>query len=101
MVKKYTYPEEEPQMAKEDIAINYPSNSVADAIWTLIVNQTEEVQSLIAERLSRLHLKSTVEPYTIAELNSRIDMAEQQMVDGDIVSGEFVHERMRNIIESM
>lgn len=101
MAKKYTLPEEVPTMAKEDIAINYPSSSIVDALWTLIVNQTEEVQSLIAERLSSLHVKSNIEPYTIAELNYRIDMAEQQMLDGDTVSGEYVHERMRNIIESI
>ncbi|MBQ0075290.1 MAG: hypothetical protein KBT34_14000 [Prevotella sp.] len=100
MEKKYTLPEEESDILREDITIHYPSNSIVDAIWTLIVNQTEEVQTLIAERLGRLHNKS-VKPYTVAELNSRIDIAEKQMMDGDVVLGENVHERMRNIINSI
>lgn len=99
---KYEHPEETPQMAKEDIiAISYPSNSIADAIWTLILNQTEEVQELITDRLNKLRNRATVKPYTIAELNSRIDAAEQQMANGEIVSGEEVHNRMRNLINSI
>lgn len=101
MEKKYTFPEETSEMVREDIAINYPSNSIVDAIWTLIVNQTEEVQALIANRLSKLHKDSDIRPYTIAELNSRIDIAERQMVNGDVVSGEEVHKRMRSIIDSI
>lgn len=98
---KYEHTEETPQMAKEDIAISYPSNSIVDAIWTLIVNQTEEVQELIADRLNKHHKRATVKPYTIAELNSRIDAAEQQMSNGDVVPGEEVHNRMRNLINSI
>lgn len=101
MAKEYTYPEEKPQMVREDICVNYPTNGIADAIWTLIVNQTAEVQAVIADRLNKLHSKSEVEPYTITELNARIDEAEQQMACGEILSGEDVHNRMRNIINNI
>lgn len=101
MAKKYTYPEEEPQMACEDIAVSYSPNGIADAIWTLIVNQTVEVQTILAERLNNLRSRSEVKPYTIEELNSRIDEAEQQMSCGEIVSGEQVHARMRNLINNL
>lgn len=101
MEKKYNLPEQSPEILNEDIAINYPSSSIVDAIWTLIVNQSEEVQTLIAARLNKLRKQTDAKPYSIAELNSRIDTAEQQMANGDVVSGEEVHERMRSIINSI
>lgn len=101
MSEKYTYPEEQPQMVREDFCVNYPTNGIADAIWTLIMNQTAEVQAIIAERLNKLRSKPEVKPYTIAELNARIDEAEQQMVCGETLSGEEVHKRMRNIINNI
>lgn len=101
MTKQYTYPDDEPQMVKEDIAVSYSTNGIADAIWTLIANQTIEVQTIIAERLNNLQRKSEVKPYTLEELNSRIDEAELQMECGEIMSGEQVHSRMRNIINSL
>lgn len=101
MAKEYTYPEEKPQMVSEDVAVNYPSIGIADAIWTLIVNQTAEVQTIIAERLNDLRCKTIVKPYTLEELNSRIDEAEQQMICGDVVSGEKVHNRMRTNIDKI
>lgn len=101
MAKEYTYPEEKPQIVSEDVAVNYQSIGIADAIWTLIINQTAEVQAIIAERLSNLRCRTSVKPYTLEELNSRIDEAEQQMICGDIVSGEKLHTRMRNLINSL
>lgn len=101
MAKQYTYPNDDPQMVKEDIAVSYSPNGIADAIWTLIANQTIEVQTIIAERLNNLRRKSEVKPYNLEELNSRIDEAELQMECGEIMSGEQVHSRMRNIINSL
>lgn len=101
MAKDYTYPEEQPQMVSEDGAVNYSSIGIADAIWTLIINQTSEVQTIIAERLNNLRCKTIIKPYTLEDLNSRIDEAEQQMICGDVESGEIVHTRMRNLINSL
>lgn len=101
MSEKYTYPEEGPQMVREDFCVNYSANRIADAIWTLIVNQTAEVQAVIAERLNKLRSNPEAKPYTIAELNARIDEGEQQMACGEILSGEDVHKRMRNIINNI
>lgn len=39
--------------------------------------------------------------YTAEELNARIDEAETQMMSGDVLDGEMVHDRMRNYIKSM
>ena len=101
MAKEYTYPEEKPQMVSENVAVNYPSIGIADAIWTLIVNQTAEVQTIIAERLNHLRSKTSVKPYALEELNSRIDEAEQQMVCVDVVPCEQVNTDMRTNIDQI
>lgn len=101
MAKEYTYLEEEPQMVREDIAVSYTPNGIADAIWTLILNQTLEVQTIIADRLDNLRRKSEVKPYSLEELNSRIDEAERQMECGEIMPGEQIHARMRNLVNSL
>lgn len=100
-MKKYDISEEESQMVKEDVALTYPSSGIVDAIWTLLLDQTTEVQVAIAERLNKLCHTSTLKPYTLEELNARIDESEQQMLCGDTVPGEQVHMRMRNIINSL
>lgn len=101
MAKEYTYLEEEPQMVREDIAVSYTPNGIADAIWTLILNQTLEVQTIIADRLDNLRRKSEVKPYSLEELNSRIDEAERQMECGEIMPGDQIHARMRNLVNSL
>lgn len=42
-----------------------------------------------------------VPAYTADELNARIDEAEAQMMSGDVLGGEMVHDSMRNYIKSM
>lgn len=101
MAKEYTYLEEDPQMVREDIAVSYTPNGIADAIWTLILNQTLEVQTIIADRLDNLRRKSEVKPYSLEELNSRIDEAERQMECGEIMPGDQIHARMRNLVNSL
>lgn len=44
---------------------------------------------------------SSVKPYTYQELNSRIDESERQMESGETISGEQVHEEMRNYLKSL
>lgn len=101
MSKKYTIPEEDSQIVSEPAAIMNPRIGVADALWTLILNQSEDVQNIIADRLGRLRKSHNVSDYTIDEINARIDEAEAQILSGDVLSGEEVHSRMRDYINSI
>lgn len=102
MVKKYDITEDESQMANEPAMSLYSGVGIADALWALIVNQSEEVQSVIAERLNRLRSRtSRAVPYTMEEINSRIDESEAQIMAGEVLSGEEVHDKMRQYINNM
>lgn len=84
----------------EDITFAYQgAENQLDAIWESIVSQTSEVQNILLARLTKLC--SSVKPYTYQELNSRIDESERQMESGETISGEQVHEEMRNYLKSL
>lgn len=102
MNKKYTVADEHVAGVSED-ALAYPRTiGVADALWALITAQSQEVQEVIAERLNALVGTNASRPaYTAEELNARIDEAEAQMMSGDVLDGEAVHDSMRNYIKSM
>lgn len=86
--------------ASEDVSIAYQgAPNQLDAIWESIISQTSEVQNILLERLAKLC--SSVKPYTYEELNSRIDESERQIESGEIMSGEQVHEEMRNYLKSL
>lgn len=60
------------------------------------------MQEVIAERLYALVGPKASRPaYTAEELNARIDEAETQMMSGDVLGAEMVHDSMRNYIKSM
>ena len=94
--------EDETQMVNEPAMSLYTGTSIADALWALIVNQSEEVQSVIAELLNHLLSKTNrAVPYTMEEINSRIDESEAQMMAGEVLPGEEVHDKMRQYINNL
>lgn len=102
MAKKYEPIEEEPVMASEAIGTYNGSISQADALWALIVNQAKDVQMVLKERLDNLFsYHEQIVPYTMEEINARIDESERQIDAGDVVLGDDVHRMMREYIDSL
>lgn len=102
MARKYEFIEEEPVMASEDVGLYTGSISQTDALWALIVNQAKDVQMILKERLDNLFsYHEQITPYTMEEINARIDESERQIEAGDVVSGDNVHRMMREYIDSL
>lgn len=99
MNKEYNLVNDQQNETNES-AIEYGSNlRIADALWTIIANQSSEVQTIISERLSQLRNESSFyQPYTLQEITQRIDEAEEQLLSGDVLHGDDVHKRIRDFI---
>lgn len=102
MVKKYDIPNDEPQMVSESMGAGYGAISATEALWALIINQAKDVQFALKERLDRLFTsEAPIVPYTMEELQARIEESTTQMENGDVVSGEDVYKSMRSFVNSL
>ena len=101
MNRQYEINDKDSMMAKEP-ALSPAAISTTDALWTLIAQQTYSVQLAIKERIDQL-LSSAQDPvaYSMEELHNRLDESELQMEQGDIISGDNIHDDIRSFINSL
>ena len=101
-IKKYELPEEE-QMIVSDTTSEYNRTmSTLDALWTLVLNQAEDVQRSLEQRLHNLlaQRKELSMPYTAEELHERIALSEEQFSQGQCLSHTEVQDKVNNLFES-
>ncbi len=83
--------------------------STVDALWTLIQSQTKAVRKALAKRIldeeaklddsqKSAKARQKAKPYTLEELNARIDCAEADIAAGRVISRAEASERMKNHI---
>lgn len=102
MSKKYETQETEPQMVSEP-AMTYDNNiSQLDALWALILNQAEDIQRGLEERLRHLLAKNdaVAHQYTIDELHNRIALSEDEFDNGQYSTHAEVSKQVDKMFES-
>ena len=74
-------------------AANYQDMSAVDALWTLYRQQSQWVRNALRDRINSQDEKQESEqlkPYTMEEINARIDQAEADSAAGRYRSAEEV-----------
>lgn len=91
MDKTYNTTDEQVAGVSEDVLAYSRTIGVADALWTLITAQSQEVQDVIAERINVMRSKQKVVPsaayrmyHTREAINTRFEEFEQTMVEGKV-----------------
>ena len=101
MQRKYSDNTNEGLKVSEGVSASASSINTADALWTLIVNQPRDVQEVLHTRFNNMWIDSIqYPPYSQEEIDLRVTEGEQQMESGDVLSGESVHNQMREYVRS-
>ena len=88
-----------PTFAKENLL--YMSTTALQNVWQMLLSYDLSAANKrwLADHLyEQAKKEETVQPYTIEELNARIDRAEADIAAGRVISRAEASERMRSLI---
>ena len=102
MDKKYTLTVESPQVVSDTVS-SYNAGKVIEVYVPTTGRYTEEelAQKLSDYARTLVNQKPQLEPYTMEELNTRIDEAEAEIETGNVLPGTMVHAQMQDYINSL
>lgn len=89
-------------MVSESLGTYTPQVSTLDALWALVLDQAEDVQRSLEQRLRHLlaHKNELSTPYTTEELHQRITLSEEQFSQGQCFSHAEVQDEVNKLFES-